>query len=349
MRKPRRKSTCYFEKNGDEPLVSIVIPVYNGSNYLSEAIDSALAQTYTNIEVIVINDGSNDNDKTRDTALSYGRKIRYFEKENGGVSTALNLGIRKMRGRYFAWLSHDDIYHPCNISVQLENIMACENNCISACSTEIFEDCAPAFYYPKKSNKRILSRPLDHWKHWIYACSLVIPKDLLEVVKGLNESNRTTQDNELVWDLLSISDIHFLGAVLVFRRVHPEQGYNNSTLIGLNLREASELLQRKLSNHGVEFFLGKKSSESKKASTLIYIACKYAVDKRRREFEGPQLILWLISEAWKINPQIFSLPWMMRKMPISIVFSVIDIWIFARRLAGFLFRKVKRLLKARSD
>jgi glycosyltransferase involved in cell wall biosynthesis len=111
----------------NNPLVSIVIPVYNGSNYLSEAIDSALSQTYKNIEIIVVNDGSNDNGKTRDIALSYGEKIRYFEKENGGVATALNLGIREMRGEYFSWLSHDDVYYPDKIETQVEYINKSEN------------------------------------------------------------------------------------------------------------------------------------------------------------------------------------------------------------------------------
>ena len=90
------------------PLVSIIIPVYNGEKYMREAIDSALNQTYKNIEVIVVNDGSKDN--TDEIALSYGDKIRYFKKENGGVSTALNLGIKEMKGEYFCWLSHDDVY-----------------------------------------------------------------------------------------------------------------------------------------------------------------------------------------------------------------------------------------------
>lgn len=92
------------------PKVSIVIPVYNGSNYLANAIDCALQQTYENTEVIVVNDGSTDGGKTEAIALSYGDKIRYYRKENGGVSSALNYGIQKMTGQYFSWLSHDDAY-----------------------------------------------------------------------------------------------------------------------------------------------------------------------------------------------------------------------------------------------
>ncbi len=79
------------------PKVSIVIPVYNGSDFLAHAIDSALSQTYNNIEILVINDGSNDDGTTERVATSYGDKIRYFSKPNGGVASALNMGISKMR------------------------------------------------------------------------------------------------------------------------------------------------------------------------------------------------------------------------------------------------------------
>lgn len=106
--------------NSQQPLVSIVIPVYNGSNYLKYAIDSALAQTYNNIEIIVVNDGSTDNGETEKLALSYGDSICYYAKENGGVSSAINFGIRQMKGEYFSWLSHDDQYSETKIERQLE-------------------------------------------------------------------------------------------------------------------------------------------------------------------------------------------------------------------------------------
>ena len=68
----------------DVPLVSIIIPCYNHAKYLPEAIESALGQTYPNVETIVVNDGSTD--KTEEVALSYGHKIQYVKRSNGGLS-----------------------------------------------------------------------------------------------------------------------------------------------------------------------------------------------------------------------------------------------------------------------
>lgn len=79
----------------EKPIVSIVIPVYNGANYMKEAIDSALNQTYPNCEVIVVNDGSNDNGATEKIALSYGDRIRYIKKEKWWSS---NRGKQRNKG-----------------------------------------------------------------------------------------------------------------------------------------------------------------------------------------------------------------------------------------------------------
>lgn len=96
--------------NGFLPKVSIIIPVYNGASYLQQAIDSALAQSYRNCEVLVINDGSDDEGATEAIALSYGNKIRYFNKPKGGIASALNVGITRMLGDYFSWLSPNALY-----------------------------------------------------------------------------------------------------------------------------------------------------------------------------------------------------------------------------------------------
>ena len=122
-----------------EKKVTIIIPVYNGSNYVREAIDSALAQTYKNIEILVVNDGSTDEGATRDICLSYGDKITYYEKENGGVSTALNLGIEKMTGDYFSWLSHDDLYYPDKIEKQMKELEKYDENTILYSNVDLID------------------------------------------------------------------------------------------------------------------------------------------------------------------------------------------------------------------
>jgi len=89
--------------------VSIIIPVYNTEKYLQESIESALNQTYSNIEVIAVDDGSTDNSPA--ILKKYEGKIKIITKENGGVASALNAGIKEMTGEWFKWLSADDILY----------------------------------------------------------------------------------------------------------------------------------------------------------------------------------------------------------------------------------------------
>lgn len=109
----------------DKRLVSVVMPVYNGAEFLREAIDSILSQTYSNIEFIVINDGSNDEGECENIIYSYGDKIRYFYKPNGGVASALNYGIKMAKGHYIARMDADDIAMPNRIR---EQVCFMENN-----------------------------------------------------------------------------------------------------------------------------------------------------------------------------------------------------------------------------
>jgi len=90
------------------PLVSVIIPVFNGEKYLREAIESVLGQTYPSIEVIVVDDGSTDN--SAGIAKSFAPQVRYIYKNNGGVSSALNRGIELSQGSFLAFLDADDLW-----------------------------------------------------------------------------------------------------------------------------------------------------------------------------------------------------------------------------------------------
>ena len=105
------------------PKVSIIIPTYNTANYISEAVDSALAQTYPDSEIIVVDDGSTDG--TRQLLESYGHRIRYIYQDNQGVSTARNKGVQEAQGEYMAFLDADDIWYPDKI---MKEVSVAEQN-----------------------------------------------------------------------------------------------------------------------------------------------------------------------------------------------------------------------------
>lgn len=100
--------------NGNKPLVSILINNYNYAIYLKQAIDSALSQTYKNIEVIVVDDGSTDN--SREVVNSYGNQIITVFKTNGGQASALNAGFAVSKGEIICLLDADDIFLPGKVS-----------------------------------------------------------------------------------------------------------------------------------------------------------------------------------------------------------------------------------------
>lgn len=208
-----------------DPLVSIVIPVYNGANYLAQAIDSALAQTYPHCEVIVVNDGSQDGGQTERIARAYGSRIRYIRQANGGVASALNLGLSVMRGSFFSWLSHDDLYEPRKIERQLALMAASpDEDMVVYSDYRLFSD-------DGRHTDICLHDTSPQGFRWrlacrsnINGCTLLIPARLLHAAGGFVEALRTTQDYELWFRLAARHRFVHLPEVLVAARCHPQQG-----------------------------------------------------------------------------------------------------------------------------
>lgn len=226
-----------------QPLVSIVIPVYNGANYMRDAIDSALAQSYSNVEVIVINDGSNDDGETDKIAKSYGDKIRYFSKDNGGVSTALNLGIEKMRGEYFSWLSHDDVYLPNKVKAQIELLRDIkERNCVIY-SGYNFMDASGKVYekfdFTTLYSQEKLDTPLFNvFKRLANVCTMLIPRNYFEIYGKFSPDLPTTQDYELCFNMFRNVPVKYSTEINVNIRQHANQG---SKKIESHIMECNDL------------------------------------------------------------------------------------------------------------
>lgn len=114
------------------------MPAYNAEKYLREAIDSILAQTFTDFELIIINDGSTD--FTKDIILSYtDQRIRYIENEqNSGICVTLNKGLDAARGRYIARMDSDDISLPRRLEVQVQYMDSHPEIGVAGTDIEIF-------------------------------------------------------------------------------------------------------------------------------------------------------------------------------------------------------------------
>lgn len=191
-----------------EPKVSIIIPVYNGANYLKESIESALQQTYANIEILVINDGSNDGGETEKIARSYGDSIWYFCKANGGVSSALNHGIQMMTGEYFSWLSHDDMYSPSKVedAVRLLSRLPAEDRekMIAFTGGHYIDDEShrkgtfPVLFEKEKiySGDEVILAMLK--RNTLNGCCMLIPKAAFEMCGSFDEDLRYNQD-AMMW------------------------------------------------------------------------------------------------------------------------------------------------------
>ena len=215
-----------YNNNIFNPLVSIVIPVYNGANYVSEAIESALKQTYKNIEIIVVNDGSTDN--TEKIVKKYGDKIRYFYKENGGVASALNLGIKNMKGEYFSWLSHDDVYYPNKIERQIEELKNIDKDNILYSGFELINDKSEFLYAWEIASKNEYRKLNNSFYALLLSglngCSLLIPKKAFYEVDFLNEDLKCTQDYDLWFKIFKNGyKIKYMPEVLLQYRIHESQ------------------------------------------------------------------------------------------------------------------------------
>ena len=204
-------------------LVSVIIPVYNGADYLREAIDSVLSQTFDDYELIVVDDGSTDD--TPAIAKSYGARLTYIRQENKGVAAALNRGILRARGKYIAWLSHDDVFLPNKLERQVDfmrqfpEFKACytDSYAIDSHGTIIQEREEP--WYPRQQAVRILFSRM-----YIRGCSMLIERACFDKVGLFNEKLRYTQDAEMWFRMLRHFEVGRVPGKLTKYRTHPDQG-----------------------------------------------------------------------------------------------------------------------------
>ena len=208
-------------------LVSIVIPVYNSERFLEECLNSILEQTYQNIEIIAIDDGSNDS--SLDILNNFSNKIHTFSQKNQGLAIALNLGISKIKGDWLKWFSPDDIMYPNTIEVLVNEAENHDNNTILYSNWNIINNEGQLIREFHESNYNDMFdfdynvRLLDGQQ--INVNTTLIPTQLLEKckIRNLDDPVAIDYDFFLQSALLHNVKFHLISESLVKYRIHSEQ------------------------------------------------------------------------------------------------------------------------------
>ncbi|OHB79357.1 MAG: hypothetical protein A2Z25_15860 [Planctomycetes bacterium RBG_16_55_9] len=206
------------------PLVSVVMPVYNGGDYMGQAIESVLTQDYTNFEIVVIDDGSTDN--TREVVLRYNdKRIRYLHQENTGVASARNLGIRHAKGQYIIPLDADDMMAPATLTKHLmEFEKQPEADLVYSDVLLIDEKDQPLrlMKKPEYQDRRHLIRDLFRAGHPIVPFRFGIRRSVFDRIGFYDEDLLVGEDYDMMRRFVKAGlKAHHLGEALHLRRVQP--------------------------------------------------------------------------------------------------------------------------------
>ena len=200
-----------------QELVSIIVPIYNVENYLRQCLDSILSQTYQNFECLLINDGSPDH--SADICREYVEKdsrFRYFEKENGGVSSARNLGIERSKGQYITFIDSDDWVDSDYVETLYDELIK-ENADIAVSTYKRFEMGDNCWYvhafqrgYDKKvfTNKKLMNEllSLDGFDNsYRFVSGKLVHRNMLENI-AFNVATPYGEDMEFWFKIYMVSD-----------------------------------------------------------------------------------------------------------------------------------------------
>ncbi|MBC7964102.1 MAG: glycosyltransferase [Steroidobacteraceae bacterium] len=200
--------------------VSVIIPVHNGEKYIVEAIESVLAQTYADVECLVVDDGSTD--RTSRLVSGYGERVRYLYQDNAERSVARNNGLKNMTGEYVSFLDADDYLAPEKIADQVAFLTAHpELNAVYS-KVRYFRDNGERCFYSVRratSSGDILAELI--YSNFITIHSPLIRTNALQSLKGFNPSLKRYED----WDFFlrlaaSGSRFGFIDEVHAFVRMH---------------------------------------------------------------------------------------------------------------------------------
>jgi glycosyltransferase involved in cell wall biosynthesis len=212
----------------EDPLVSVVIPCFNGEAFLKATIESALAQSYPRVEIIVVDDGSTD--RSGEIAQSF--PVRYLHQPNRGLTPSRNLGIQESRGSYLVFLDADDRLMPEAIEAGLR-VLARHPECALTVGDHLFV--AEDGSYLANSQKTFL--PAGHYEallksnYFEMISSILFRRSIFDQVGGFDTELRVAEDYDLYLRIARDHAVCFHRAVVAEYRMHRSNASRNSELM----------------------------------------------------------------------------------------------------------------------
>lgn len=227
--------------NKDLPVVSAVIPCYNGEQYVSEAIESVLSQTAGPVEIVVVDDGSSDNSVAVVERYTGGNNVTLIRHaENRGIAAARNTGVRASRGSYIGFLDQDDLWHEDKIKYQLpafENDESGEIGVVFSNITFLDERRKGPALQPNKAPRGVDRFGHDDliaslfMKNYVQIGATLTRRECFDTVGYLDETIRSGSDDfEFLVRAAGSYRFSHVDRTLFFRRLH-ETNYTNSELM----------------------------------------------------------------------------------------------------------------------
>jgi len=232
-------------KKRENPLVSVIIPTYNRGRALKEAIDSVLAQNFSDFELIVVDDGSTDN--TQDILSSYKEDIIVLKQNNKGVSSARNRGITSASGRFIAFLDSDDLWLPQKLSIQVDFFNANPDALI--CQTEEIWLRNGIRVNPKKRHKKLSG---DIFEPSLYLClvspsAVMIKRSLFENTGMFDETLPACEDYDMWLRVSSRYPVYLIATPLIIKRGgHADQLSRFSGLDKYRIQSLKKIIESNL-------------------------------------------------------------------------------------------------------
>ena len=211
-----------------EGLVSVVIPNYNYAHYLRETIDSVLAQTYSDIEIIVVDDGSKDGSK--DVLVGYGDKVSTIFQQNQGVSAARNNGVAASEGEFVAFLDADDVWLPTKVEKQVERFRGdADLGLVHVGVDEIDADGNSLVHRLEGVEGKVCTTLLMLKREGVLGggSGMMIRRTVFDEVGGFDLRLSTSADWDLAYRVSELYEVGFVAEILLKYRVHNSNMHAN--------------------------------------------------------------------------------------------------------------------------